>query len=300
MKILYVISALLALGLVVVYALLYPLPGTQARPTEGERREVMLGEHRLVYFARGDNLAAITAVLIASARREASDFNELTASLVQAGYRTLAVEAPGIGDSDLPEGTVNLYDLAEGIKAVVDAEVSGPETAVAVIGHAFGNRVARAAATRYPGVFNAVVLIAAGGKNPIEPRANQALKNCFNPVRTASQRLDDLRYAFFADGNDIPDYWRRGWHIKTALMQGAASPATPDTLWLAGGEGDMLVVQGSHDRIAPKADTADVLQQQFPKRVEVVVIPNTGHALLPERPDEIAEAVMAFLARHTP
>ena len=169
------------------------------------------------------------------------------------------------------------------------------ECRASVIGHAFGNRVVRATAAGNPGRIHGVVLIAAGGRNAIPPRANRALRNAFDPRRTFDQRREDVRYAFFAGDNAIPDYWLRGWYRHTATMQGRASPATETDDWLAAGTGPMLVVQALADRIAPKEDTADMLADAYPDRVTVALIEDAGHALLPEQPDAIAEAVLGFL-----
>ena len=219
--------------------------------------------------------------------------------LVDAGYRTLAVEAPGINGTHLPAGEFGLYDLAADLEAVDKADAPGGE-AVVGIGHAFGNRVVRAAATRYPELFAAVALLAAGGRHPVPEAANRALFNCLNPLRSARQRLSDIRYAFFAHGNEVPDYWRRGWHGQTASLQGRASAAAGDDRWLGGGEGPMLVVQDAADPIAPRAEAGDELLAAYPERVRLVIAEPAGHALLPEQPGLISRALLRFLAEVHP
>ena len=195
----------------------------------------------------------------------------------------------------IAEGS-DLYDLSGDLMAALDDDCAGePDCRASVIGHAFGNRVVRATAARNPDRIRGVVLIAAGGRNVIPERAAEALRNCFDPRRTFAQRRDDVRYGFFAGDNAIPDYWLRGWYRHTARMQGGASPATADDIWLAGGEGPMLVVQAAEDRIAPMEDTSDMLAARYPDRVRVAVIADAGHALLPEQPDAIAAAVLGFL-----
>jgi pimeloyl-ACP methyl ester carboxylesterase len=231
-------------------------------------------------------------VLVASAGREASDFNEPAAALVSGGYRTVASEAPEINGTDPPDREFDRYDLAADVQAAVasDARTNGSATAVAV-GHAFGNRVVRAARTRYPDTFPA----AAGGKRPVPEKADEALFNCFNPLRTAQQRLADIRFALFADSNAVPEHWQRGWHAKTAKLQGRATPATADELWWQGGAGPILVIQAAADRIAPKRDAADLPLEESRDRVDLVVIERAGQALLPKRPEEIAEALPRYL-----
>ncbi len=275
--------------------LIQPFPGSTARDALGDRQTVERDGRTIVYYTQGTGPRVAFA---ASAGREASDFNELTIALVTAGYRTVAIEAPGINGTRMPREVFNLYDLAADIDAVLKADraaVGGAATIL--VGHAFGNRVMRATAHKYPGGIQGVVLIAAGGQKPVPEDAAIALRNCFDPLRTGAQRLEDVRYAFFAMDNGIPRFWLRGWHGNTAILQGKASPATPDDLWQQAGTAPILILQGAQDRIAPKEDAADVLAASLGDRVDVVVLDPAGHAILPEQPDQVADAVIAFVER---
>ncbi len=269
-----------------------PFPGMQARDAIGERQTIDRDGRRIVYYTHG---TGPRIALAASAGREASDFNELTSALVEAGFRTVAIEAPGIGGTEMPREVFGLYDLAADINAVLVADraaVGGARTVL--VGHAFGNRVMRAVAYKHPAGIKGVVLIAAGGQKPVPEDAAKALRRCFDPLRTGAQRVEDVRYAFFALDNGVPDFWLRGWHGNTAILQGKASPATPDTEWQSAGSAPLLILQGAQDRIAPKEDAADVLAETLGDRVEVVVIDPAGHAILPEQPEAVADAVIAF------
>jgi pimeloyl-ACP methyl ester carboxylesterase len=294
-KLVLVTPVIIALLLIVYYALYMPFPGSSARTADGGTRIIVRDGRDIAYHVRGEGPRIL---LSASAGREASDFNELTRALVDAGYRTIAVDAPGIGETAMIEVQPTLYDLADDIMAALDDDCAGePGCRAAAIGHAFGNRVVRAAAARNPSRIRQVVLIAAGGRNEIDERASAALRNAFDSSLTTAQREEDIRYAFFAGDNVIPDHWMVGWYQETATMQGRASPATRDNAWLAAGTGSILVVQGAEDRIAPQEDTADVIAAAYPGRVEIAVINNAGHALLPERPDAVEQAVLDFLGR---
>lgn len=286
--------ALLALAAAVVFVawLYWPLPGLKARDAVGQRKAVERDGRTIAYFEAGEGP---TLVMIASLGREASDFNELSDAVVAAGYRAVAIAPPGTDGSGLPDGPMDLSDLADDVAAVLDHLGLDQDETATVLGHAFGNRVARMTATGHGARINGVITVAAGGKRTIEPKAREALMRCFDPRLPGFVRRAAVRYGFFADGNPIPDYWLRGWHVPTSRLQAAATQATDSALWWSAGDKPLLVIQAMQDRIAPPQDTADLLEAELGERVEVVRIEQAGHALLPEAPDAIADAVIAFL-----
>ena len=264
-------------------------PSKTARQTIGERfdLETERGAH-LVWYEIGEGKPVI---MFASAGREASDFNELAEAISAAGYRVILVQPPGIEDARAASDTPTLFDLAADAEPILARQ----DEPVVVLGHAFGNRVARAVATVFPDRVRGVILIAAGGKRVIAPRALAALRASFQPDLPLDERREQVRYGFFAAGSEIPDYWMRGWHGPTAIMQGEATGRTDSATWWAGGTGPLLVIAGMEDTIAPPGDTVDLLEAEFPGRVTAVRIDNAGHALLPERPDEISAAIISWL-----
>ena len=286
--------SILAIIGAIFYLFWMPFPDSPARDAIGTEKSIDRDGRALAYYTSGTGRPVI---LLASAGREASDFNELAASLNEAGFRTIAVEAHGIRGSELPEGKFSLLDIAPDIEAVALEELK-PQEQVAVIGHAFGNRAARAFATRFDDRISAVVLIASGGAKPIPPKANKALFAIFDPRRTTNQRREDVDYGFFAEGNDIPDYWMVGWHTETAMFQAKANGSDIYDQWGAGGTKPMLVLQAAEDTIAPPQDAGTPLAQQYPERVKLVMVAKAGHALLPEQPDVIAEEILKFLDQH--
>lgn len=264
-------------------------PGAAARDPTGQKFEVETATGaRLVWHETGEGRPII---MFASAGREASDFNELAHALTVAGYKSLLVEAPGIGGAKAGQAEPTLFDLAQDVSPVIKQQDKG----VIVLGHAFGNRLARSVATLYTGAVEGVILIAAAGKRAIDERASKALHASFNPALTLDDRREQIRYGFFAYGHVIPDHWLRGWHGQTAILQGQATAQTPSETWWAGGIKPMLVIAGMHDTIAPPQDTVDLLEAEFPGRVTAIRIEQAGHALLPEQPDLISEAIIAWL-----
>lgn len=291
MRYLYGLIAILAIFGGIFYAFWMPLPNAPARDAIGVEKSIDRDGRALSYYVNGEGPPVI---LLASAGREASDFNELALALNKVGRRTIAVEAQGIKNSTLPDTQMALFDMADDVQAVANVELAADEK-VAVLGHAFGNRLARAFAARNDGWIEKVILVASGGAKPVPEKANTALKAIFDPRQTVSQRKANVDFAFFASGNVIPEHWMIGWHTQTAILQGQAKGSENYDQWGAGGTKPMLVLQAVEDEIAPPEDAGIPLAEAYPDRVKLVMIKNAGHALLPEQPDAIASAVITFL-----
>jgi Predicted hydrolases or acyltransferases (alpha/beta hydrolase superfamily) len=182
---------------------------------------------------------------------------------------------------------------------VLEADNLDKGDTVHVVGHAFGNRVARAFAHQYPDTVNKIVLVASGGAQNLRemPDVLKALTGSFKWWTPPPIRKSNVHFAFFADEHPVPPDWMRGWYIEAMKAQSRAVALTPEAEWrAAGGHAPILVLQGGDDRVAPAALTSESLRADYPDRVSIKVIPNAGHALLPEAPDDIANAIIAFLS----
>ncbi len=284
------------LGALAIGYLAWVFPRAGAAP-EGEAAFATSADGaQVAYYASG---AGPRVVLLASLGRSVGDFNELAASLRAAGFRTVAVESRGVGETPLPEaGRYTLYDLGKDIEAALLADGLAEGETVAVIGHAFGNRVARAFAHKYPDRVDKLALVASGGSQNLQemPEVLSALRGSFVWWKPPPLRKNDVRYAFFAGDNPIPDDWFHGWHQEASRAQSAAVRATPVAEWRdAGGWAPILILQGDADRVAPAEITSAALKRDYADRVTINVVENAGHALLPEAPDRIATAVVEFL-----
>lgn len=241
---------------------------------------------RLSIDVRGTGPAV---VLLASLGRGASDFDHLASALAGAGYTAIAIDPRGVGESIGPMDGLTLHDLADDVAAVIEDRGGGQAH---VLGHAFGQRLARCVAADHPSLVRHLAILAAGGAVQPPPEVHRALLRCFDLTRPVADRLEDIRLAFFAGGND-PAVWLDGWWPDTARMQGQAVQATPLQDWWDGGTAAILVIQGAEDRTAPVAN-GRMLRDEHPDRVQLVELDRAGHALLPEQPGTIAELVIGF------
>jgi pimeloyl-ACP methyl ester carboxylesterase len=229
-------------------------------------------------------------LMIPSLGRPAGDFDLLAGRLVAAGYTAIRPQPRGIGASSGPMQGVSLRDLAADALSAVPAD-AGP---IVVIGHAFGQRVGRMLATEYPERVKTMVMLADGGMAPMRPGAREALTAVFDTSLTPDKHMEMVRFAFFAAGNDAT-VWRDGWYPKVAAMQSESLKAQKTEEWWSAGKAAMLVVQAMQDVVAPP-ENAKLIQEEFGSRVTVHEIDGAGHAMLPERPDEIANIVLDYLA----
>ena len=251
------------------------------------RRIVARDGFQIEVLERGEGRAV---VLLPSLGRPAEDFDHLAAAIAAAGFRAVALQPRGVGASTGPMEYVSLDDLADDVAAVIDW--TGDDSVV-LIGHAFGNRLARNTARLYPGKIARVGLLACGGQVPMSREAMHDLLSCFDLSLPPEAHLEHVRRAFFAEGND-PSVWRDGWYPETCGMQAAAVRRSDHDSWKLGGGQPMLIVQALEDAIAPPVN-AKALLDAAPDRMTLVEIPHAGHAMLPEQPEAIAAAVLGWL-----
>ena len=244
-------------------------------------------------------------VMLPSVGRDVDDFFPVARRLAEAGYRVLMPSPRGIGDSRGPLSGIGLGDLAADVAEVIRQDQdqdqdqgerrSGKTTPGAVVaGHAFGNWIARMAAACHPELIRAVILLAAAHRD-FPARLRDTIDRIMDTTRSRVERLADLQDAFFAPGHAADD-WLEGWHPQVALAQRQAARATAAATWWTAGGVPLLDLQASHDPFAPRSG-ASLLRDELGARVSIELIDDAGHALLPEQPARVADAIARYMAR---
>jgi len=245
------------------------------------------GAARIEVIAEGDGALL---VLLPSSSRDSEDFDTIAAAFAAANLRVLRPQPRGMGASIGPLEGLTLHDFAADVAAVIEAEDAGPAV---VLGHAFGQWIARTLAADRPDLVRGVVLAAAAAK-AAPPDLRTHLARCVDTDLPDADRLAALRVAFFAPGHD-PSEWLSGWHKAAGAAQRAASAATPQAEWWTAGTAPVLDVQAELDPWRPR-DTVNQMRDDLGAgRVTVVVIPDASHALIPEQPGKLVEAVLAWM-----
>jgi pimeloyl-ACP methyl ester carboxylesterase len=161
-----------------------------------------------------------------------------------------------------------------------------------IVGHAYGNWVARMTAADYPDLVRGVVIAAAAAKQ-YDPKLTEAVTAAGNLSLSDEERLAALRFAFFASGNDA-GAWLKGWHPEIRESQRAAVAAVRQDEWWSGGTAPLLDLQAAQDPFKPEAKRNE-MKEEFGERVTVRVIPNASHALIPEQPKAVVEALTTWI-----
>ncbi|MGE0312868.1 MAG: alpha/beta fold hydrolase [Lautropia sp.] len=265
-----------------------------ARPTSGHaRRDRVL----LDGPGTGDRLDVIVegegdpVVLLPSSLRDSEDFDPLAARLADAGCRVLRPQPRGFGRSSPPADGMTLSTLAADVVHVI-GRLGGGEAIV--VGHAFGHFVARVADLEHPGSVRGVVVLAAAAR-VFPPGMRDTLDLACDAGQSRAARIEALERGFFAPGND-PAPWLDGWRPEWKRAYRLASDSPPKDRWWPVANAPILDLQGEADPWRPPS-TRQELRAAIGESVTIATIAGASHAMVPERPDEVAAAILGWIRR---
>jgi pimeloyl-ACP methyl ester carboxylesterase len=192
---------------------------------------------------------------------------------------------------------LDLHDFAADVAAVLDHEQTGP---VLMVGHAWGSQPARMLAVDRPDLVAGVVMAAASagkllpgsGEKPYS-RLRAEIDGSSDLSLSKEERLECLRKAFFAPGHD-PSEWLDGWSQATHHAQSHARNVTPiDEYFSAGDRVPILDLQAEFDAVV----VPNIMKALIGDRVTVQVVRRAGHAMAPEQPRAMSDAIGDFAKR---
>ena len=122
-----------------------------------QHRTIQLGDATLECTLCG---SGTPIVLLANAGCSVGYFHHLARALATGGFQTISINMRGVGDSLGSLDGTSLHELAGDVAGVIEAIGCGPAH---LVGHAFGNRIARCLAVDRPSLVRSVTLLAAGG-----------------------------------------------------------------------------------------------------------------------------------------
>ena len=270
------------------------LLGAASAQAEGASEIAAHDDVRIEVIAEG---SGPLVVLLPSRGRAAEDFDVVATGIAKAGFRVLRPQPRGAGRSSGPMKDLSLHDFARDTAAVIRHAGGGPAI---LVGHAFGNWVARMTAVDHPQLVRGVVIVAAAAKAyPAgfegAKALSEAVRKSGDPALSDAERLHYLHMAFFAPGSDA-SVWLKGWYPDVDEAQFAAGRATRQSEWWPGGTVPLLDLQAALDPFKPRAMMNEI-REEFGERATIIVIPNASHALVPEQPAAVVEAIVTWIGR---
>ncbi len=243
----------------------------------------------------------------------------------EGNYRMVFYDQPGHGRSSrLDHGEYTLPMLAQGLKDVLDTVV--PTGPIVLIGHSMGGMTIMALAQAYPELFGGrvrgvVFISTSAGKLdevnfgmpevlarfsrqllPLISHTGKATGNVIDAARRASTDLAWLLTRKYGFGTNRPDpalvsyvermNGRTGTEVVARYLRALYSHAGAPALE-ALREVRVLAICGDRDSLTPLSHSEEIVRV-LPK-ARLVVVPDTGHVTLMERPDIVGEALMTFL-----
>jgi pimeloyl-ACP methyl ester carboxylesterase len=119
-----------------------------------------------------------------------------------------------------------------------------------------------------------------------------AFERCWDEDLGEAERRAALQTVFFAAGND-PRPWLDGWWPEGRAI-GEAMRRSDWREWWRGGDAPVLILQPVEDAMGP-LEVGRELALELGRRARYVELTHCGHAILPERPEEVAAILVDFL-----
>ena len=227
-----------------------------------------------------------------------------TRALAAAGYRAVAADLPGYGDSQ----RFDAPDLDVMVDAVRELIASLAAVRLVLLGHSMGGMIAQELMARDPGPVQGLVLACTSASFGKADGAWQAL---FLAERLAPldaglgmSGLADKLAPGLVSPQAPPEAVRAARQVMACVPEATYRAALQAIAGFDRREAlsalrvPTLLLAAEHDRAAP----ADVMQRMAVRIVgsEYACIPQAGHIANVEAPAAFNAAVLAFLSRHFP
>ncbi len=217
--------------------------------------------------------------------------------LAHHGFGVLAFDLPGHGRSG-GDPLPSVEALADWVKAALDA--AGVAKA-ALVGHSMGSLIAIECAARYPDQVSKIVLI--GTAFPM--KVSDELLTATRDDEPAAQDMVNIwshsAYAHYPS-NPGPGFWVIGENLRLMQRQkpgvmhvdfAACNAYQNGAVASAQVRCPALLILGKRDIMTPPRAAKEIVQALPDKRI--VEIAGSGHALMAEKPDEVLDALKAFV-----
>lgn len=211
------------------------------------------------------------------------------------GYRTIAPDLRGWGDSDAPPAGYALADFADDAQHMIAAM---DLKRFVLVGHSMGGKIAQLLASRRPQGLAGLVLVAPSPPGPLalpaEVRA--AMEGAYLTRESVGMSIDQMLTAKPLSAKHreqvIEDSLRGASQAKLAWPRSTSQEDI--TLDAAAIDVPVMVIAGELDRVDGPAILKAQLLTRVPHAV-MHVLPGTGHLSPLESPVEVAGIIRGFV-----
>ena len=304
-------ALILLFALAVVVALMAAFPEDTARiqlsierHRSGLEVQTVVADGETWHYLEGGPTDAPVLLLLHGFGGDKDNWTRFSRTLVPS-YRVIAPDLPGFGDSARHSGwDYSLTAQRERLEGFVDALQLGP---LHIGGNSMGGHLAALYALARPDQVRSLLLVAnAGIDAPVQSEMRLALERGENPLLLSSPEDFDRLLSFIAYKPPFIPWPAKGVladqafrnaafnrYIFDAISDARYGPLEP---LLGDVRQPVLIVWGEYDRVLD-VSSIDVMKPLLPQ-AKVVVMPETGHIPMIERPAETAAHYLEFLDRH--
>ncbi|GAA4682971.1 3-oxoadipate enol-lactonase [Phytohabitans rumicis] len=244
------------------------------------------------YVERGDP-SGLPVVLLHAWGESLGSFDRLMPALPES-IRALAPDQRGHGGADKPPYGYDLSDYAGDVEAFLD-EV-GVASAV-LVGSSSGGYVAQQVAVSCPHRVSGLVLVGTPRSLRERPPFADDVDKLTDPVDRAWVKAS---LEWFPRHHDVPEWYlddrvddgvRMPAHVWRKALDGLCTAAPPSEAGTIAAP--TLIIWGGRDELLPRAEQ-EALAAAIPGS-RLVVYEDTGHLVLWEQPDRVAQDIAGFL-----
>jgi len=238
-----------------------------------------------------------TIVFIHGGEQDHSAWGLQSRYLAHHGYGVLAVDLPGHGRSDGP-ALARIEEMADWIVALLDATRVNAAT---LIGHSMGSLAALDCAARYPERVTRLALLGTAFPMRVAADLLEATENNESAAHAMINVWSHAAYAHYPSAPG-PGFWVPGANLRVMQRQ---KPGVLHTDFAACNDYKAgleraaqvrcptLLLLANRDSMTPARAAQDIARTV--SGAHVVTIQGSGHNLMAEKPDEVLDALVAFL-----
>jgi pimeloyl-ACP methyl ester carboxylesterase len=267
-------------------------------------KQISVGDLNIHYYDGGPS-SAQTILMVHGFAANKDNWLRFARYLSQ-DYRVIALDLPGFGASSRPAGSYDVGTQTERLSSVIDALDIEP---LHLIGNSMGGHISALYAARYPDkVLSLALLDNAGITTPHPSELLQRLqRDEANPLVVRSGEDFQRLLAFvFVEPPYLPESLK-GYLAEQASVNSAHYDLVfrhlieryiPLESELPRIQAPTLIIWGAQDRVLD-VSSIDVMRPLL-RKPSVVIMADTGHAPMIERPQQTADHYRAFLQAQKP